>query len=241
MNVEGYNIDGVGREGRLPTAFVNDKLGIYGIHFPKTTACSGEVSWLYYYRRGTIETYTYSYLSNLEDITYVSDYHPSGKVWMGTGNVSSNIVYGGLYPFEPVNVAANAENDWAGSNGISTVIDTGDINIAALNGGSYDDATKINRIDVYYVPDVAQDVTLKMDVAIDGTIFDDAVTRTTATLAKDTAGKLAPVRVTMPLPSLRTGSFVRIKLTEDDSNGKVSIRRMDIYYTGTQKGRTPIR
>ena len=241
LNVDQYNIDGALEtgEGRLPTAFVNEKLGIYGVHFPKTSACDGQVTWLYYYLRGTIETYTYDYVgyngsynTAMEDITYVSDYHPSGKVWMGGGNGASatSVCWGGLYSFEPVELGANAEKDWAGTNGISTVIDTGDINLSAIKGGAYEDTSQISHIDIFYVPDVDEDVTLKMDLSIDGAPFNDSVTRTTATLFQDPNGKLAPVKVTMPLPSRRSGSFIRIKLTEDDSNGKVDIRRMDIYY-----------
>tara|TARA_R110002051_G_scaffold76583_1_gene139977 strand:- start:805 stop:3039 length:2235 start_codon:yes stop_codon:yes gene_type:complete len=246
LNVDQYNIDGALEtgEGRLPTAFVNEKLGIYGVHFPKTSVCDGQVTWLYYYLRGTIETYTYDYVgyngsynTAMEDITYVSDYHPSGKVWMGGGNGASatSVCWGGLYSFEPVELGANAEKDWAGTNGISTVIDTGDINLSAIKGGAYEDTSQISHIDIFYVPDVAQDVTLKMDLSIDGAPFNDNVTRTTATLYKDTNGKLAPVKVTMPLPSRRSGAFIRIKLTEDDNDGKVDIRRMDIYYKSSME------
>ena len=246
LNVDQYNIDGALEtgEGRLPTAFVNEKLGIYGVHFPKTSVCDGQVTWLYYYLRGTIETYTYDYVgyngsynTAMEDITYVSDCHPSGKVWMGGGNGTSatSVCWGGLYSFEPVELGANAEKDWAGTNGISTVIDTGDINLSAIKGGAYEDTSQISHIDIFYVPDVAQDVTLKMDLSIDGAPFNDNVTRTTATLYKDTNGKLAPVKVTMPLPSRRSGAFIRIKLTEDDNDGKVDIRRMDIYYKSSME------
>tara|TARA_R110002051_G_scaffold76582_1_gene139974 strand:- start:502 stop:2721 length:2220 start_codon:yes stop_codon:yes gene_type:complete len=245
LSVDKYNIDGTLGEGRLPTAFVNDKLGIYGVHFPKTSNCSGQVTWLFYYLRGTIETYTYDYVgynaggynAGMEDITYVSDYHPSGKVWMGGGNLGTptSLCWGGLYSFEPVELGANAEKDWAGTNGISTVIDTGDINLSAIKGGSYEDTSQISHIDIFYVPDVAQDVTLKMDLSIDGAAFNDSVTRTTATLFKDPNGKLAPVKVTMPLPSRRSGAFIRIKLTEDDNDGKVDIRRMDIYYKSSME------
>ena len=224
LNVDKYDISGVGVLGRLPTGFINEKLKIYGVHFPYTATTPGKVTWLYNYERESITTYTYTYPTSpdVEDITYVSDYHDNGSIWAGTSNAVSNsaAAYGGKYSFEPVAVDPQ---DW-GANPVSVVLETGDLNLATLNGLSYEDAVVIHRIDLYVVPDPDTEVTYKMDMVVDNT----STTQQTVAIAgsSDTQPSLAM----MPLPELKTGSFFKFTFTEDTASARVELRKVDIFY-----------
>ena len=227
LNVDKYDISGVGVLGRLPTGFINEKLKIYGVHFPYTSVTPGKVTWLYNYERESITTYTYTYPTDVEDITYVSDYHDNGSIWVGTSNAASNAAaaYGGKYSFQPV--AADPQ-DW-GANPVSVVLETGDLNLASLNGLSYEDAVVIHRIDLYVVPDPDVPVTYKMDMVVDN---EDAAGGTepqqtvTVTASSDTQPSLAM----MPLPALKTGSFFKFTFTEDTASARAELRKIDIFY-----------
>ena len=222
LNVNNYDISGDGVLGRLPTGFINEKLKIYGVHFPYTATTPGKVTWLYNYERESITTYTYTYPTNVEDITYVSDYHDNGSIWAGTSNAASNsaAAYGGKYSFEPV---TDNPQDW-GANPVSMVLETGDINLAAHNGLSYEDAVVIHRIDLYVVPDPDTEVTYKMDMVVDNT----STAQQTVAIAgsSDTQPSLAM----MPLPELKTGSFFKFTFTEDTASARVELRKVDIFY-----------
>ena len=163
----------------------------------------------------------------MEDITYVSDYHDNGSIWVGTSNAVSNdaAAYGGKYSFQPVSIDPQ---DW-GANPVSVVLETGDLNLASLNGLSYEDAVVIHRIDLYVVPDPDVSVTYKMDMVVDN---EDAAGGTepqqtvTVTASSDTQPSLAM----MPLPALKTGSFFKFTFTEDTASARAELRKVDIFY-----------
>ena len=222
LNVNNYDISGDGVLGRLPTGFINEKLKIYGVHFPYTATTPGKVTWLYNYERESITTYTYTYPTNVEDITYVSDYHDNGSIWAGTSNAASNsaAAYGGKYSFQPV---ADNPQDW-GANPVSMVLETGDLNLATLNGLSYEDAVVIHRIDLYVVPDPDTEVTYKMDMVVDNT------STAQQTVAIAGSADTQPSLAMMPLPELKTGSFFKFTFTEDTASARVELRKVDIFY-----------
>ena len=222
LNVNKYDISGEDEGGRLPTGFINEKLKIYGVHFPYTANTPGKVTWLYNYERESITTYAYDYPTNVEDITYVSDYHDNGSIWAGTSNAASNsaAAYGGKYSFQPV--AADPQ-DW-GANPVSMVLETGDLNLAALNGLSYEDAVVIHRIDLYVVPDPDTSVTYKMDMVVDN------ATTAQQTVAVAGASDTQPSLAMMPLPELKTGSFFKFTFTEDTASARAELRKVDIFY-----------
>jgi hypothetical protein len=230
LNVEKYDISGENELGRLPTGFINEKLKIYGVHFPYVSAnVLGKVTWLYNYERESITTYTYTYPTHVEDITYVSDYHDNGTIWAGTSNKTSPTTaaaYGGKYSFEPVAVDPQ---DW-GANPVSLVLETGDINFAAHNGLSYEDAVVIHRIDLYVVPDPDTSVTYKMDMVVDNA----TTAQQTVAIAGSSASPLDPITqpilAMMPLPALKTGSFFKFTFTEDTASARVELRKVDIFY-----------
>ena len=227
LNVNKYDISGAGALGRLPTGFINEKLKIYGVHFPYTANTPGKVTWLYNYERESITTYKYTYPTNVEDITYVSDYHDNGSIWVGTSNAASNdaAAYGGKYSFQPVAVDPQ---DW-GANPVSVVLETGDLNLATLNGLSYEDAVVIHRIDLYVIPDPDVTVTYKMDMVVDNV---DAAgnTEPQQTVAVAGASDTQPSLAMMPLPALKTGSFFKFTFTEDTANARAELRKVDIFY-----------
>jgi hypothetical protein len=224
LNVEGYSITGVGVAGRLPTAFINEKLKIYGVHFPYVSSdVPGKVTWLYNYDRDTITTYTYDYLeAGTSDITYVSDYHDNGSIWVGTSNAASDaaVAGGGKYVFEPV--IADPQ-DW-GSKAITTILETGDINLAAEQGLSYEDAAILHRIDLYCVPDPDVDVTYQLDLTVDNE------TTASQTVTVDKGSDTQPTLAMMPLPALKTGSFFKFKITEATNGARGDLRKVDIFY-----------
>ena len=231
LNVNKYDISGAGALGRLPTGFINEKLKIYGVHFPYTANTPGKETWLYNYERESITTYTYTYPANVEDITYVSDYHDNGSIWAGTSNAVSNAAaaYGGKYSFEPVDPDPQ---DWGVSVGspVSMVLETGDINLAAHNGLSYEDAVVIHRIDLYVVPDPNTSVTYKMDMVVDN----ETTPQQTVAIAGSSASPLDPITqpilAMMPLPAVRTGSFFKFTFTDDTASARVELRKVDIFY-----------
>jgi len=228
LNVDKYDISGVGVLGRLPTGFINEKLKIYGVHFPYTANTPGKVTWLYNYERESITTYTYRYPASVEDITYVSDYHDNGTIWAGTSNAASNsaAAYGGKYSFEPV---TDNPQDWE-NDYVSLVLETGDINFAAHNGLSYEDAAVIHRIDLYVVPDPDTTVTYKMDMVVDN----ESTPQQTVSIAGSSASPLDPITqpilAMMPLPAVRTGSFFKFTFTDDTASARVDLRKVDIFY-----------
>lgn len=226
LQVEQYNYFGTALEGsRMPTAFINEKKGLYGVNFPPNEdgAPGGDI-WIYNYMTRTFETIVISKPTNVASVSYVSDCHDTGVIWMGTGNLSSAACEGGELSFEPVQVGTNAEKDFEGD-AVVGIIETGDINFAALSGGSYDDAVKITHMDLYAIPDAAEDVTVKLDLIIDNT----SITQQTLTISAD-ATATQPIRYLVPLASSRTGSFVKVKVTEETALGKTDIRRIDVFY-----------
>ena len=227
LNVDQYDLAGDGIDSRMPTAFVNEKLKIYGVHFPFTNNTPGKVTWLCDYARGTISQYKYAYKTNISDITYVSAYNDNGSVWMGTSNAASNTAEtsASKYYFEPVDNSANAKkNDW-GTEAVSTVLETGDINFAMMQGLSYEDAAALHRIDLYVVPDSATDLVYKLDMVVDN---DSSSAQQTVTVSAGSSTQ--PVLAMMPLPPLRTGSFFKFTITEETSDGRGDLRRVDIFY-----------
>ena len=112
---------------------------------------------------------------------------------------------------------------------MSVVLETGDLNLASLNGLSYEDAVVIHRIDLYVVPDPDVPVTYKMDMVVDN---EDAAGGTepqqtvTVTASSDTQPSLAM----MPLPALKTGSFFKFTFTEDTASARAELRKIDVFY-----------
>tara|TARA_R100000656_G_C3936021_1_gene125821 strand:- start:228 stop:1022 length:795 start_codon:yes stop_codon:yes gene_type:complete len=182
----------------------------------------GRVTWLYNYERKTLTTYAYDYLTDVDDITYVSDYHDNGFIWYGTGNEPGKTepAYGGKYFFEPVSADPQ---DW-GSKAITTILETGDINLAAEQGLSYEDAAILHRIDLYCVPDPDVDVTYQLDLTVDN------VATTTQTVTVTAGSDTQPTLAMMPLPELKTGSFFKFKLTEATNGARGDLRKVDIFY-----------
>jgi len=225
LQVEQYDCFNTSLVGsRMPTAFINEKKKWYGVNFPPNGTAPGGDIWIYDYGTRSMNTYAISKPTGVDSISYVSDYHDTGVVWIGTGNQSSAAVEGGELAFEPVQVGTNAEKDFEGD-AVVGILETGDINFAALNGGSYDDAVTFNHIDLYAVPDAAEDVTVKLDLIIDNT----SITQQTKTLTAD-ASATQPVRYLVPLHTSRTGAFMKIKITEETPLGKADIRRIDVFY-----------
>jgi hypothetical protein len=168
----------------------------------------------------------------VEAITYVSDYHDNGTIWVGTSNKTSPTsaaAYGGKYSFEPV---TDNPQDWGVSvgNPVSVVLETGDLNLATLNGLSYEDAVVIHRIDLYVVPDPDTEVTYKMDMVVDNA----TTAQQTVAIAGSSASPLDPITqpilAMMPLPELKTGSFFKFTFTEDTASARVELRKVDIFY-----------
>ena len=95
--------------GKVPTAFINEKLKIYGIHWPDLSSANytgspnlpGKETWLYNYKSQTFSTYVYNLESNYNDVNYVSDYHDTGFVWMGLSNTVADNPVAAKYTFEP--------------------------------------------------------------------------------------------------------------------------------------------
>ena len=218
--------------GKVPTAFINEKLKIYGIHWPNLSDDNygvaspdlpGKETWLYNYKSQTFSTYVYNLEANYNDVNYVSDYHDTGFVWMGMCNTDAgNLVppVAAKYTFEPTTDVAD---DPGGA--ITTILETGDLNLAAMNGFSYEDVSRLTRLDLYVVPDSSTDVTYKLDITIDNA----AQTQQTVTVSAS-SGATQPQYVVVPLPTMKTGSFFRIKLTEDTASVKGDLRRADLFY-----------
>ena len=214
--------------GKVPTAFINEKLKIYGIHWPDLSSANysgspnlaGKETWLYNYKSQAFSKYVYNQESNYNDVNYVSDYHDTGFVWMGMCNTSADNPVAAKYTFEPTT------DDTADPGGaITTILETGDLNLASLNGFSYEDASRLSRLDLYVVPDSSTDVTYKLDITIDNS----AQTQQTVTVSAS-SGATQPQYVVVPLPAMKTGSFFRIKLTEDTASVKGDLRRADLFY-----------
>ena len=214
--------------GKVPTAFINEKLKIYGIHWPDLSSANysgspnlaGKETWLYNYKSQAFSKYVYNQESNYNDVNYVSDYHDTGFVWMGMCNTSADNPVAAKYTFEPTT------DDTADPGGaITTILETGDLNLASLNGFSYEDASRLSRLDLYVVPDSSTDVIYKLDITIDNS----AQTQQTVTVSAS-SGATQPQYVVVPLPAMKTGSFFRIKLTEDTASVKGDLRRADLFY-----------
>ena len=215
--------------GKVPTAFINEKLKIYGIHWPDLSSANysgspnlaGKETWLYNYKSQAFSTYVYNQATGYTDINYVSDYHDTGIVFTGTASPgTSKKGTGAKYTFEPTT------DDTADPGGaITTILETGDLNLASLNGFSYEDASRLSRLDLYVVPDSSTDVTYKLDITIDNS----AQTQQTVTVSAS-SGATQPQYVVVPLPAMKTGSFFRIKLTEDTASVKGDLRRADLFY-----------
>ena len=288
--------------GKVPTAFINEKLKIYGIHWPNLSSddyagspnLPGKETWLYNYKSQAFSKYVYNQESNYNDVNYVSDYHDTGFVWMGMCNTSADNPMAAKYTFEPgpntdsgtatsgssttlvdsnqawdidewigatlkitdasdssvyyvtvtdsdatsltfvtpgITVAASdtyavIEGDLADPGGaITTILETGDLNLASLNGFSYEDSSRLSRLDLYVVPDSYTDVTYKLDITVDNA----AQAQQTVTVSAS-SGATQPQYVVVPLPTMKTGSFFRIKLTEDTASVKGDLRRADLFY-----------
>ena len=108
---------------------------------------------------------------------------------------------------------------------ITTILETGDLNLAAMNGFSYEDVIKLNRVDFYVVPDSSTAITYKLDITIDNT----AQAQQTVSVAA-VSGATQPQHYVVPLPTSRAGSFFRVKITEDTASVKGDLRRADLFY-----------
>lgn len=284
--------------GKVPTAFINEKLKIYGIHWPDLSSANytdspnlpGKETWLYNYKSQTFSTYVYNLEANYNDVNYVSDYHDTGFVWMGMCNTVADNPVAAKYTFEPptdsgtatggtTTTLVDSSKAWAvdewingtlkitdatdsvvyyvtitdntatsltflapgfdidaadtytitiGSDpggAITTILETGDLNLAAMNGFSYEDVIKLNRVDFYVVPDSSTAITYKLDITIDNT----AQAQQTVTVAA-VSGATQPQHYVVPIPISRTGSFFKIKITEDTASVKGDLRRADLFY-----------
>ena len=284
--------------GKVPTAFINEKLKIYGIHWPDLSSANytgspnlpGKETWLYNYKSQTFSTYVYNLEANYNDVNYVSDYHDTGFVWMGMCNTATDNPVAAKYTFEPPTDSGTATggttttlvdsskawtvDEWIngtlkitdatdsvvyyvtitdstatsltflapgfdidaadtytitiGSDpggAITTILETGDLNLAAMNGFSYEDVIKLNRVDFYVVPDSSTTITYKLDITIDNT----AQSQQTVTVAA-VSGATQPQHYVVPIPISRTGSFFKIKITEDTASVKGDLRRADLFY-----------
>jgi len=219
--------------GKVPTAFINEKLKIYGIHWPDLSAGNypsspdlpGKETWLYNYKSQSFSTYVYRLGANYTDVNYVSDYHDTGFVWMGLSgtdrgtSVIDNPV-AATYTFEP---STDVPDDPGGA--VTTILETGDLNLAAMNGFSYEDVIKLNRVDFYVVPDSSSVITYKIDITIDNT---EQAQQTVSVAARLDATQ--PQHYVVPLPTSRAGSFFRVKITEDTAGVKGDLRRADLFY-----------
>ena len=118
------------------------------------------------------------------------------------------------------------QGDTADPNGaVTTILETGDLNLASLNGFSYEDVIKVNRIDFYVVPDSSTAITYKLDITIDNT----AQAQQTVSVAA-VSGATQPQHYVVPLPTMRAGSFFKFKITEDTASVKGDLRRADLFY-----------
>ena len=219
--------------GKVPTAFINEKLKIYGIHWPDLSAGNypsspdlpGKETWLYNYKSQSFSTYVYRLGANYTDVNYVSDYHDTGFVWMGlTGTDAGTSVIdnpvAAKYTFEP---STDVPDDPGGA--VTTILETGDLNLAAMNGFSYEDVIKLNRVDFYVVPDSTTNITYKLDITIDN--IEQAQQTVTVDFVLDAT---QPQHYVVPLPTSRAGSFFRVKITEDTAGVKGDLRRADLFY-----------
>ena len=301
--IEQYNQIGTGVAtgyGKVPTAFINEKLKIYGIHWPDLSSANysgspnlaGKETWLYNYKSQTFSTYVYNLESNYNDVNYISDYHDTGFIWMGLSNTLADNPVAAKYIFEVITdsgiatggssttlvdsskawavdewingtlkitdatdsvvyyviitdsdatsltfvtpgftIAASdtytiTQGDTADPNGaVTTILETGDLNLASLNGFSYEDVIKVNRIDFYVVPDSSTAITYKLDITIDNT----AQAQQTVSVAA-VSGATQPQHYVVPLPTMRAGSFFKFKITEDTASVKGDLRRADLFY-----------
>ena len=229
--IEQYNQIGTGVAtgyGKVPTAFINEKLKIYGIHWPDLSSANysgspnlaGKETWLYNYKAQTFSTYVYNLESNYNDVNYISDYHDTGFIWMGLSNTAEDNPVAAKYTFEP------STDDTADPNGaVTTILETGDLNLASLNGFSYEDVIKLNRVDFYAVPDSSTAITYKLDITVDNT----AQTQQTVSVAA-VSGATQPQHYVVPLPTTRAGSFFKFTITEDTASVKGDLRRVDLFY-----------
>ena len=215
--------------GKVPTAFINEKLKIYGIHWPDLSSANytgspnlpGKETWLYNYKSQTFSTYVYNQATGYTDINYVSDYHDTGIIFVGMANPGTS-KKGSVakYTFEP------STDDLADPGGaITTILETGDLNLAAMNGFSYEDVIKLNRVDFYVVPDSSTAITYKIDITIDNTAQSQQPVSVAAV-----SGATQPQHYVVPLPTSRAGSFFRVKITEDTASVKGDLRRADLFY-----------
>jgi len=153
-------------------------------------------------------------------VNYISDYHDTGFIWMGLSNTAVDNPVAAKYTFEP------STDDTADPNGaVTTILETGDLNLASLNGFSYEDVIKLNRVDFYAVPDSSTAITYKLDITVDNT----AQTQQTVSVAA-VSGATQPQHYVVPLPTTRAGSFFKFTITEDTASVKGDLRRVDLFY-----------